>query len=562
MSRKIGMLKITNFVGIPDAELHFQKPVSVFIGKNNQGKSSIIDALMFAFTGKSRAITKFKDIPQLIHGGAQPKKTMQIHVNYTDTAGELCIIKRSPSTASRGIDPNPFISLCLDTMSFINMTPPERGKILASVLGSGLNDIIKAAIAKHIGDFPQEIIGVIKGNGINVLDVDAVRDEVVLIRRGYKRDASELDVLEPTLTSYQLPENYTVDTDEKKLESLAKDRELILDKLNKVKERNRVEADIFDAGKEKKRIESEIQDEPGRFDKDTTDIRIAELSIQLSEAIGEKYLEHDVEINCPICDNEELVDQMVCNADKWKKFLAQYKDLLATRNAVIAKNEKLKAELSHVCIQLTELKAELDKLPKRVLEDFASDLEKLNDREAVLKDNIDKYRNYKTQQLQVVSNKKRFSILDNLIKECDRIDDALKDGGPVKTEIAASGRTLPINEKLLAVWDMTGLELKDNGEITYNGRPIEQASKSERYRASSVFSLALSQIADVGFAALDEYETLVGENANRFFDVVTECGLKNVFVCISRGKDLPVSEVPKYMEVFKVENGKVTPIPR
>ena len=104
---------------------------------------------------------------------------------------------------------------------------------------------------------------------------------------------------------------------------------------------------------------------------------------------------------------------------------------------------------------------------------------------------------------------------------------------------------------------MDGLKWSDNGEIAFKGRPIEMASESEKYRAGCVLALALASVADVGFAALDGFEMLVGKNANGFFDAVEECGLNNVFVFTSTDKDFSDVESPD-MDIFEVIDGKVT----
>jgi len=553
--RKIEMLKITRFEGIPSAELVFNKPVSLFVGRNNQGKSSIIDALTFAFTGKCRSISKFKDTGALSHGG---QKGMQVHVNYKDKDGELCVIKRSTSNASKNLDPNPIIPYCLDSQAFLKLSAPERGKILASVLGEGLNELIKEAIATHIGDFPEPIRAEIKAAGVNIYDVDALRDEVVMIRRGYKREANELDLLEPTLTSYQLPENYAVDKDEKELASITAHINQAERDIAIVKERLQIQANIHDIGKAIKEHEADIRPEPRIGVMDEADkVATSELIVQLANLIGKKHDNLNDIIQCPTCEQDVEVNELLAVAGTRKQWLTKFKTAIEERNAIVKKNAGLQRQVDGLKEYLKKLEADLAELPELDGPKIEKELSSLRAQQSVLNDNIEHYRQFQNQAMQVKINQKKHNEFAELVKQCDRIDDALKDGGPVKSAIAAGGRELPINQKLLDVWGMTGLTWQNNGEILYNGRPIEQASRSEQYRASSVMALALSKIGNVGICSLDEFETLVGDNANQFFDVVNECGLNNVFVCASSVADYTVVEIPKWLEVFTVNKGVI-----
>ncbi len=69
--------------------------------------------------------------------------------------------------------------------------------------------------------------------------------------------------------------------------------------------------------------------------------------------------------------------------------------------------------------------------------------------------------------------------------------------------------------------------------------------------------LALAEVGDVGFAALDEFEVLTGDNANRFFDAAQESGINNVFVFTSTDRDFKKAAVPQWLEIFKVDSGAI-----
>ena len=58
----ITSVKLDNFLSHKDTELTFDNGVTVFIGGNGAGKSSIIDAMTFALFGKTRRGTKEETI--------------------------------------------------------------------------------------------------------------------------------------------------------------------------------------------------------------------------------------------------------------------------------------------------------------------------------------------------------------------------------------------------------------------------------------------------------------------------------------------------------------------
>ena len=122
-------------------------------------------------------------------------------------------------------------------------------------------------------------------------------------------------------------------------------------------------------------------------------------------------------------------------------------------------------------------------------------------------------------------------------------------------DIAASGRALPINERLCELWGCE-LELQDNGEIVLKGRPIELASESEKYRAAAVLAMALAEIGDVGFCALDGFEILTADNRNKFFSAVRDSDVNNVLVFVSTLR--PVNgNTTDWLQVYEVGNGEV-----
>jgi len=199
--------------------------------------------------------------------------------------------------------------------------------------------------------------------------------------------------------------------------------------------------------------------------------------------------------------------------DEW---LGEYQAKLIEIDSVKAENYLAEQDLRRLESRQKELNQKFKGVEyKNGSEDW---LKNLTEQRDTLQANVSNYHRFKTAGDGFELAGKKAKKLDELIEECDRIDEALKDGGPVKSAISAGGRHLPINENLLRVWGFDGtLDWQDNGEIFLGNLPIEYASESERYRAGCVMALALAQVSGVGIVALDGFEVLDPDNSNAFF---------------------------------------------
>lgn len=543
-------LKIKNFVGLPAADIEFDRPVSLFVGKNNQGKSSIRDAIQFALTGKARAMSKFNEARNLSRGD----NGMLVELDTVDKeTGEINSIRRTVSTPG-GSDAKSLLRYCLNPHEFIALPAKERGRILAEVLGGGLNDVIKAAIAEHIGNIDETLLAEIKASGVDILDVDAFKNKVVEIRRAIKRAKADLPDGPPVPAHFALPENYDVVVDKKAVEELgdriAKGGEIIAEARRQLE----IKAELIDIDKKIEETKGRIKKVPNLpKDINADDVRMASVySSIIDELLKEK---HDA-YSCPVCDSGHERKVYVKRKAELEEWLGDYQDKLIDIDNIKTENHLAKQELEREESHRKTLNQKFKGVDyKEGSEDL---LKSLTAKRDGLQANIANYRRFKEAEAEYEQAKKNAVNLGVLIAECDRIDDALKDGGAVKSAIAAGGRQLPINKNLLNLWNMPTLTWSDNGEISLGAVPIEYASESERYRAASVMALALAEVSGVGIAALDGFEVLDPDNANAFFQVVTECNIKNVLVFASSDKDYSEVNIPDWLRVFVVRNGKVT----
>jgi len=72
--------------------------------------------------------------------------------------------------------------------------------------------------------------------------------------------------------------------------------------------------------------------------------------------------------------------------------------------------------------------------------------------------------------------------------------------------------------------------------------------------------LALADISKIGVAALDGFDILDKANSNAFFSAVRQCNLNNVLVFATDDRELTSEHATGWLDIFMVENGKVTKV--
>ncbi|CEI76891.1 Uncharacterized protein PAE221_02479 [Pseudomonas aeruginosa] len=113
---RITKLEITNFQGLRHAALDVSAPVLLVAGHNGAGKSSLLDAISHAFTGKPGRVAQKQHIGQLITEGA---KKGEARVEWLDESGEVQVCGVAlPSGKGSPLADSPFLPFVLDASRF------------------------------------------------------------------------------------------------------------------------------------------------------------------------------------------------------------------------------------------------------------------------------------------------------------------------------------------------------------------------------------------------------------------------------------------------------------
>lgn len=131
---RITKLEITNFQGLRHAALDVSAPVLLVAGHNGAGKSSLLDAISHAFTGKPGRVAQKQHIGQLITEGA---KKGEARVEWLDDAGEVqaCGVAL-PSGKGSPLADSPFLPFVLDASRFAALDAKDRRRVLFDLTGA------------------------------------------------------------------------------------------------------------------------------------------------------------------------------------------------------------------------------------------------------------------------------------------------------------------------------------------------------------------------------------------------------------------------------------------
>lgn len=136
---KIRKIEILNFQGARNISLEVSAPVLLIAGHNGSGKSSTLDAISHAFTGRPGRVAQKQHIGQLITEGA---KKGEARVEWLDDAGEVqaCGVAL-PSGKGSPLADSPFLPFVLDASRFAALDAKDRRRVLFDLTGASASPV-------------------------------------------------------------------------------------------------------------------------------------------------------------------------------------------------------------------------------------------------------------------------------------------------------------------------------------------------------------------------------------------------------------------------------------
>ncbi len=272
-------LYLKNFLIHKETNVEFsENGITVFIGDNGAGKSSIIEGITYALFGKSSK----GNIADLVNWG---KKYAEVHLEF-EKDGEEFKIERSIEIKGKsakseailykknknqyhpyfqknvnreipkitGISNKTFNTSVLvkqgDIEGIINLTPKERAKVLEDILDMSVYQLV----SDIIGDRRRALEGTLQGISLTIGDVDKIKEEIKNLKseeenlkKEKEKISGKIKVLEKELKKLQ--EEF-----EKKQEEKVKAQE-ILNKIQNLKNKKELFTENL---KEKQTLLNEI----------------------------------------------------------------------------------------------------------------------------------------------------------------------------------------------------------------------------------------------------------------------------------------------------------------
>ncbi len=332
---KIKSINITAFRGIPEElNLDLQEKSLLLLGENGTGKSSIIDAIEFFFTGKISHLKTRGDLALDDYGpntNNPEKSSVSLEINpethiitrtFNSTPDFPDIFKEDIDLAKNG----KFILRRSQILNLINTTPSERYKFISDIIGSEKLEKIDTAMFqanKYLKEKIKDIEEKIDKNNSEINEILNIQNSDEILFH-----------INQLLTEQSLESLNSIGEIEGCVEEIDKISKQIDNKsLNALNDSLRVFKNIFiliekileELSKSEKYVESVKNNSQSEFSL----MKLLQNSLEIIEKNAEK---------CPLCENDIDGEKLIYNI----------KERLARLDSIKQTNENLKYSLNNV----------------------------------------------------------------------------------------------------------------------------------------------------------------------------------------------------------------------
>lgn len=598
---KIQRLKLKDFGLFQDEEIRFEKPLTLILGLNATGKSTIADAILMALTGGARFNLK-KDAARFTRTGA---KEFELEADAAAPSHEDSLqIRRLPDRCNHTkADIEAFlgaseavIRAAFDVHSFLNLDTQERKKLLFRLLGLELTPESLAPILKDAG-VPEPIMREITRQPMNP---KKLQDYCVEKRRQGKRDREALEGAqtwdpEASVETHKgsrkikgLPLE-TVRDVEKALEA---DYQKAVETLGLAKigcSEDEVKAEIAEVEgtiEKAKKVQAErlgvekklaaVRDKVRR-ERQTRENNIKQAAA--CQATAENHESYAMALaqsegRCPICGvklepeaAKTRVTELHRKAQESTAQARSYSQVAETQRTEIVSLEKEEAGLLLAFKQETqsmepllarrrELQLELAKtgaIDLAGLENTVDDLQARRGKARTALVAIEAWHKAKEVSTSGIEAVKCKAVE---IEAWDRAEKIFAPDGAVGRKVVEG--IGPVLARLKSQILLAPVEIDDDLAITVGRVPERALSTSERYRLGLVMADALAQLSGVRFLVLDEFSVLDKGNRAAGLSFLAK-RLKDYDQTILLGtlQDKLPESWPDWMDVILIEGGRV-----
>ncbi|MCY0331830.1 AAA family ATPase [Pseudomonas aeruginosa] len=567
---RITKLEITNFQGLRHAALDVSAPVLLVAGHNGAGKSSLLDAISHAFTGKPGRVAQKQHIGQLITEGA---KKGEARVEWLDESGEVqaCGVAL-PSGKGSPLADSPFLPFVLDASRFAALDTKDRRRVLFDLTGASAS--------------PAEVGKRLEAKGLDLALFEKVKP---LLRSGFpaaaeqaKAYASEARGAWKAVTG----ENYGSDkangwepeappaiVSEEELESARAELQATAQDLDEAQQTlgssKRAHAD---AQARASRITA-LRETAALADRRRNKLATDEANqdewsekVMAAEAAASGEPAHQP-LTCPHCQGavDLQAGQLVPHQPPAKvadpeaaKRLEEYRGYLASAQRAVANSQRDLKESEDAAAQAAALEAETAQAPSAEAiangEQAINELRQARDRQQA-----------KVQSLQEAFNAaaQRQDVIKQAAEVCawSALADALSPTG-IPAEILADAIG-PVNELLQRLSGTAGwspVQISADIDVTFGGRLYGLLSESERWRCDATIALAIATISGLRLALLDRFDVLDvparTQQAMKLFQSLAAGGEIDTLIIAGTLKE-PMGKTPAWLQAAWIDSGQL-----
>lgn len=530
---KVTRLEVKDLGPIREATVDDRAPVTILLGPNESGKTTLLEALGVLYFG-TRAGLDVKDNAKLVREGAQGWTVAAVIDGQTLRATRSQRPLREECERALG-DPRVFRAL-LDVGSFLESRPMERKSLLADLTAydtMGLAQRLQGLGAAE--SVVQDVeAGLLKRAHSRLTDSRRAADRVLKDLRA-RADTPVADAQVDTKGGPRPVSSILLETVEQGLEKLRKRRsevEMALaarrqhEHLLKRAEEARTELDDLTSrgswtGEDEAhltQIQRDLEDERRKA---------MEASAQIAEQTRQRGPLAELLKRggaCPTCGRS--VEGEAAKAIRDALFrLDQDSQRARTTQEIAAKEAKALEDLRARAVARRD-QARQGATVRRRLEEIVAQAEKgemppepqvaldaLHADEARLTSIRDARRDY---EMALRLKKEAQQRIDPAIAQRDRLREMEQLADPTQLE-DEDGATATFRTLLVSVGHDMGVEvtLRPDYDLEIDGRPVALAADSARIRAGLTCSIALSVLTGLGLAFLDRFESLDGANRKR-----------------------------------------------
>lgn len=576
---KIKQITIQNFTVHADTRIDLDKPVALFLGPQESGKSSIAEAVSLVVAGRSMRLPKVKDLPWLIADGAK-----SAILGITAEPGGPHLVKITSAISSlpgMGAGDPAVVAAVFESRRILAMEPEQRRDLVAKVLK--VNDTAKI----------QELLEKRGFGHYAAIDrewpnLKRAGDAAVAIRQGLKRQIDNVSAPRsnpnPQVTiAGPNGEPKRFDLDNVTMEGIRSTRAALESELTKIK-------GIFHVQEEAKRLASEkkIHDDwfashPSRANElkgleSTRDDLLKQRDDALAQVLKYRMMLTSATMaghQCPVLGTKCKELAKGVPVEEWKSTLE--------KNDSIAKDCEEGARRASEQIQEInnaeshrkhheEKSAELDasraavalNLPKDWSRDdpvMLCDIETLEGRIRtgdILMSHKMKYDNEKEAHLSGIRANDQIETLENEVRKIDAVAKYIE--GDLSKELLA-GALDPLRKRIeetSRILPGHSVQVTDDLDLLLDGRPMEVLSESERFRVGFLVQEAISWFSGMKLLVVDRLEMLRGMYQQEFMREISELadGYDTILL-FATATEAPKAG-PENFSIFWVDKGKVS----